>query len=207
MTMSGSEAFPGFPSPEPFVLVVSGPSGAGKTVICRHLLEGDPGLVLSVSATTRPPRAQEQNGVDYHFLSQADFQAAVDRGHFLEWATVHGSRYGTPRGPIEEGLRQGRCPLLDVDVQGGRSVKALMPQAVLVMVGPPSLAVLEERLRGRKTDSEDVIQQRLARASRELADWPHYDYVVVNDRLEVAVASVRSILVGERARTVRRRPC
>ena len=203
--MGEAPAFAGFPSAEPFVLVVSGPSGAGKTVICRHLLEGDPTLVLSVSATTRPPRAQERNGADYHFWSEAEFLAAVERGHFLEWAMVHGHRYGTPRAPLEESLRRGRFPLLDVDVQGGRSVKALMPQAVLVMVGPPSMTVLESRLRGRRTDPEDVIQQRLARASRELADWPHYDYVVVNDRLEEAVASVRAILAGERARTSRRR--
>lgn len=200
----GAETFGGWPPSRPFLVVLSGPSGVGKTVLCRHLLERDPSLVLSISATTRPLRGQEQNGVDYYFWSEPEFRSAIDRGHFLETAVVHGHLYGTPRAPLEAELEHGRFPLLDVDVQGGRSVKALVPEAVLILVAPPSAAALEHRLRGRKTDAESVIQERLAAASRELAEWERYDYVVVNDVLEDAVAACRAIIAAERLRTSRR---
>ena len=204
--MEAEDAFPGFPPAYPFLLVLSGPSGVGKTVMCRRLLESEPTLALSISATTRPPRAHETDEVDYTFWSEHAFREAIARGHFLEWAVVHGNLYGTPRAPLETHLRQGRCPLLDVDVQGGRSVKAVRPDSVLVLVAPPSLFSLEERLRGRGTEGEETIRERLAIASRELAEWTHYDYLVVNDRLDRAVATVRGILEAERARVSRRRP-
>ena len=188
----------------PFLTVLSGPSGVGKTVLCRRLVERDPSLVLSVSATTRSPRGHERDGVDYFFWSESEFQDAVARGHFLEWALVHGNLYGTPRSVLEQDMANGRYPLLDVDVQGGRSVKALVPHAVLILVAPPSAAALEERLRGRRTDGEATIRERLAIASGELDQWTHYDYVVVNDSLDVAVSDVASIIAAERLRVSRR---
>jgi guanylate kinase len=198
--------FPGWPPARPFLLVVSGPSGVGKSVICRRLIDEDPSLVLSVSATTRSPRAQERDSVDYWFWSEPEFRAAVERGHFLEWAVVHGKLYGTPRAPLDAELARGRSPVLDVDVQGGRAVKAHVPDAVLILVAPPSLADLEQRLRGRGTDGEAAIRERLAIAAQELSEWTHYDYVVENDRLEDAVERIRSILVAERQSVARRRP-
>jgi len=200
----GAETFGGWPPSRPFLVVLSGPSGVGKTVLCRHLLEQDPTLTLSISATTRPPRGHEKDGVDYYFWSEPEFRAAIERDHFLEWAVVHGNLYGTPRAPLEAELGRGQCPLLDVDVQGGRSVKALVPDAVLILIAPPSSAALESRLRGRRTDAEAVIQERLAAASRELAEWERYDYLVVNDALEVAVTQVASVIGAERLRVMRR---
>jgi guanylate kinase len=200
----GAETFGGWPPSRPFLVVLSGPSGVGKTVLCRHLLDQDPSLVPSISATTRPPRGHEQDGVDYYFWTEPEFRSAIESGHFLEWAVVHGNLYGTPRATLEAEEKRGRFPLLNVDVQGGRSVKALVPDAVLILVAPPSAAALESRLRGRKTDTEPVIQERLAAASRELAELEHYDYLVVNDVLEEAVRQVGSIIAAEKLRTSRR---
>ena len=200
----GTEPFGSWPPSRPFIVVLSGPSGVGKTVLCRRLLELDQRLVLSISATTRAPRGHERDGVDYYFWSESDFRSAVDRGHFLEWAAVHGHLYGTPRAALERELNQERYPLLDVDVQGGRSVKALVPDAVLILVAPPSREALEARLRGRKTDSEAVIQERLAGASRELGEWERYDYLVVNDVLDEAVKQAAAIIAAERLRVARR---
>ena len=200
----GAETFGGWPSSRPFLVVLSGPSGVGKTVLCRLLLEQDPTLTLSISATTRPPRGHEKDGVDYYFWSEPQFRDAKERGHFLESAVVHGNLYGTPRAPLEAELKRGQYPLLDVDVQGGRSVKALVPDAVLILIAPPSAAALESRLRGRRTDAEGVIQERLAAASRELAEWERYDYLVINDVLEAAVTQVASIIGAERLRVIRR---
>jgi guanylate kinase len=197
-------AFPGWPPSRPFLIVLSGPSGVGKTVLCQRLLEQDPQLVLSISATTRPPRGHEKDGVDYYFWSEAEFRAAIDRGYFLEWALVHGHLYGTPRASLQVELERGGYPLLDVDVQGGRSVKSLVPDAVLVLIAPPSPAALESRLRGRKTDGEVAIQERLAAASPELAQWKSYDYLVVNDTLEMAARDVTTLIAAERLRVARR---
>jgi guanylate kinase len=188
------------------VVVISGPSGVGKTVICRDLIDADPSLVLSVSATTRAPRADEIDGVNYAFWDRDRFREAVDKGYFLEWAEVHGELYGTPREAVEAELARGRSPLLDVDVQGGRSVKRIVPEAVLILLAPPSLEALESRLRGRGTDSDAVIRRRLEAARMELDQWGAYDYVVVNDRLDEALARIRGILGAERARVSRRRP-
>jgi guanylate kinase len=204
--MTATPSFPGFPPPAPLALVLSGPSGVGKTVICRRLVEADPALVLSMSATTRAPRGTERDGTDYRFLSEARFREEIDRGSFLEWAEVHGCLYGTPRAFLETAMAKGLSPVLDVDVQGGRSVKRLLPDAVLILVAPPSLDALRERLRGRGTEREEAIEKRLAAAFRELEEWRHYDYVLVNDRLERAVNEVRAILTAERARVSRRHP-
>jgi guanylate kinase len=177
----------------------------GKTVICRRLVEGDPALVRSVSATTRPPRAEERDGVDYSFWDEPRFRKAIEQGGLLEWAEVYGYLYGTPREPIERHLREGRCPVLNIDVQGGRSVKRLYPDAVLIFLVPPSAGELEARLRGRGTDPADVIEGRLATAVEEMKEWIHYDYLVKNDDLDEAMDRVRAIVSAERARTGRRR--
>ncbi len=196
----------GLPAPPPFVIVISGPSGVGKTVICERVLADDPLLVRSVSATTRPPRTDETDGEHYHFWTEERFRRGIDEGHFLEWAEVHGHHYGTPREPIEEHLRAGRSPILNVDVQGGHSVKRLMAdRGVLILIAPPSMEVLERRLRGRGTDSDAVIRTRLENARGELAEWRRYDYAVVNDVLSDAVARVRAILAAERSRVARLR--
>lgn len=199
------DTLPALKQDPPLVVVISGPSGVGKTVLCERVQRANPRLVHSVSATTRPRRPEERDGVDYRFMSGEAFAAGIEAGEFLEWAEVHGHRYGTPAGPVRDQLEAGRSPLLNVDVQGGRSVQRLRPDAVLIFLAPPSWAALEKRLRGRGTEDEDLIQRRLENARRELEAWPHYDYVVVNDRLADAVAEVSAILAAERRRTRRHR--
>ena len=188
-----------------FVVVISGPSGAGKSSFVKALLSGNGGdLVYSVSATTRPKRAHEVEGKDYFFLTRDEFQRRVDAGDFVEHAQVHGEMYGTLRSQIERVLESGRNVLLDVDVQGGQSVRRAYQDAVLIFVLPPSLEDLEERLRARGTDREDKIQVRLENAQREIALMQEYDYAVVNDDLETATRKVLAIVEAERCRASRR---
>ena len=188
-----------------FVVVISGPSGAGKSSFVKALLRGNGGdLVYSVSATTRPKREHEAEGKDYFFLSRDEFQRRVAGGDFVEHAQVHGELYGTLRSQIERVLESGRNVLLDVDVQGGQSVRRVYPDAVLIFVLPPSLEDLEERLRARGTDREDKIQVRLENAQREIALMREYDYAVVNDDLETATRKVLAIVEAERCRASRR---
>jgi len=188
-----------------FVVVISGPSGAGKSSFVKALLNGNDGdLVYSVSATTRPKRAHEVEGKDYFFLTRDEFQRRVEAGDFVEHALVHGEMYGTLRSQIERVLESGRNVLLDVDVQGGTSVRRVYPDAVLIFVLPPSLEDLEERLRARGTDREDRIQVRLENAVREMKEMRAYDYAVVNDDLETAARKVLAIVEAERCRASRR---
>jgi len=194
-----SPELPSLSAAPPLLLVVSGPSGVGKSVICDRLVDADTTLVHSVSATTRPPRPGETEGEDYFFLNDASFRRGVDAGDFLEWAEVHGHLYGTPRKAVEACMSRGLTPVLNVDVQGGRSVKRLMPKAVLVFLFPPDWPELERRLRGRKTDSNPVIDTRLVNARLEMEEWVHYDYAMVNNQLDTAVAGVAGILTAERA--------
>ncbi len=185
-------------------LVVSGPSGAGKTTVCRRLLEIEPDLHFSVSCTTRPSRAGEKDGRDYYFLSRAEFEARIAAGAFLEYAEVHGHLYGTLKQETAVRVCGGQDVLLDIDVQGARQVRAGMGNdlldrcVVFVFLGPPSFADLERRLRHRGTDAEDVIRQRLRNAREELEHWRDYDYVVVNDRIERATACLEVILAATR---------
>jgi guanylate kinase len=188
---------------QPFVLVVSGPSGAGKSTFVRMLLERFPDLQFSVSATTRPRRSGEVNGREYHFLSEAEFQRRVEAGEFLEHAGVFGDRYGTLRSEVFPALEAGRVPLLDLDVQGGVRVKQQLPEAVLVFILPPSMAVLEARLRGRQTESEERIRRRLQRAPDEIRCLLEYDYVVVNGEVATTEAELESIVRAERLRRAR----
>jgi guanylate kinase len=177
------------------LFVVSGPSGSGKSTLVRRVL-AHPGIraQLSVSATTRRPRAGEEEGRDYFFLSRGAFEAARDRGEFLEWAEVHGNLYGTPAGPVREALAEGRCVLLEIDVQGALQVRDRAPAAELIFVNAPSLEVLEGRLRARGTDDEATIQRRLANARGEIGQIHHYQAIIVNDRLDRAAEEMASHL-------------
>lgn len=197
------------PSRTGLVLVLSGPSGVGKTTVYRQFLARCPSVRFSVSCTTRAPRTGEVDGVDYHFLERGDFQRRVAAGEFLEHAEVHGNLYGTLRAEVERTVCAGGDVLLDIDVQGARLVRAsaaptpLAPCLVFVFVGPPSLAALEGRLRGRGTDAEEVIQRRLRNARAELDAWREYDYLIVNDVLDEAVADLVSVLAAARRATCR----
>lgn len=183
------------------MLVISSPSGAGKSTIARELLAGDGELTMSVSATTRPPRPGEVDGKDYVFVGKEVFERMVAEGRLLEHATVFGNRYGTPREPVEAALRQGRDILFDVDWQGTQQLKQnARADLVSVFILPPSHRELEQRLRGRAQDSEEVVRHRMAKAADEMSHWAEYDYIVVNRVIGDAVADVRAILAAERLR-------
>jgi guanylate kinase len=181
------------------LFVIAGPSGVGKGSIVRRVLELLPdGIVLSVSATTRPPRPTERDGGDYRFVDDATFDALVADDALLEWAAVFGDRYGTPAAAVEEARASGRDVILEIDVQGARQVRERAPDAVLVFLVPPSLGELERRLRARGTESEERIRRRLATAEAELAEAPAFDHVVVNDDLEAASSQVAAIIDASR---------
>ena len=188
-----------------FPVVLSAASGTGKTTISHLLLGGEPDMVLSVSTTTRKPRGNEEHGVDYFFVDVPAFEAMIARGAFIEHALVHGNFYGSSKEWTEEQLASGRDVLFDIDVQGGRQLKQIFPEACLIFIVPPSMQELEQRLRRRATDSDEVIAKRLAAARAEiergLAD---YDYVVVNARLEAALADIAAIVRTHRVRGVDR---
>ncbi|MEQ8967054.1 MAG: guanylate kinase [Azospirillaceae bacterium] len=186
------------------MFVLSSPSGAGKTTISRRLLETDDNLGLSVSVTTRAPRPGERDGVDYHFIDRARYDAMVAEEALLEHARVFDHFYGTPRGPVEEALQAGRDILFDIDWQGTQQLtESARDDLVSVFILPPSGAELERRLRQRAQDSEDVIARRMAKAADEMSHYPEYDYVIVNTNIEESVDKVRSILVAERLRRER----
>jgi guanylate kinase len=177
------------------LLILSGPSGSGKSTVIRRLLASpDPPLRLSVSATTRPPRAAEQDGVHYRFWSPEKFVRAVEAGEFLEWARVHDHCYGTPREEVDPWRERGMGVILDIDVQGAAQVRKHCPAAVSIFLRTSSLETYERRLRERGTETEESIQKRLATARVELARAGEYDFQVVNDDLETAVAAVRDII-------------
>ena len=186
------------------LFIVSAPSGAGKTSLVRALLERDPRLALSVSSTTRPPRAGETDGVHYHFLTHDSFRAAVAAGAFLEHAEVFGNLYGTRESDVRERLAEGRDLILEIDWQGARQVRERLPGAIGIFILPPSMAELERRLRTRATDSEEVIARRLAQTRDDMAQAPDYDYLVVNGEFETALQDLAAIAVAERLRTARR---
>lgn len=174
--------------------VMSAPSGTGKTTVIRELLRRLPALVLSVSYTTRAPRAGECNGVDYHFVDRTEFQRMIAADEFLEWAEVHGNRYGTGKSAIRQLQAAGRDVLLDIDVQGGRAVRAWDPEACLIFLLPPSLDELRTRLQGRNTESPESLARRLAQASQEIAERTWYDHVVTNDTIESAVTAIAAVI-------------
>ncbi len=186
------------------MLVLSSPSGAGKTTLSRLLLESDPAIDLSISVTTRPPRPGEVDGSHYHFIDRAQFDAMVARGELLEWAQVFGNRYGTPRGPVEKALASGRDVLFDIDWQGTQQLREKgRADLVSVFVLPPSIPDLEQRLKSRAQDAPDVIRSRMAKASDEMSHWAEYDYVVINREIADAFEDVRAILGAERLKRER----
>jgi guanylate kinase len=181
------------------ILILSSPSGAGKTTLSKRLLAADAQIKLSVSVTTRAPRAGEVDGQDYHFIGRDEFLRKRDAGELLEWAEVFGNYYGTPRGPVESEMATGFDLLFDIDWQGAQQIAEKMARdLVRVFVLPPSGAALEQRLRTRAQDSEQVVAQRMARASDEISHWGEYDYIIVNDDLDNSSAVLMSILAAER---------
>jgi guanylate kinase len=187
------------------LLVVSAPSGAGKTTLCRRLLQALPGLVFSVSHTTRPPRTLEKPGVDYHFVTREEFETRRRSGEFLEWAVVGGELYGTSGQKVEEILGEGHDVLLDLDTQGAMAVRRLRPEAVLIFILPPGPEALRARLVARGSESEESLERRLRLAAAEVARAGEYDYQVINDDLDAAFDRLRSIVVATRCRTSRLR--
>lgn len=187
------------------MLVLSSPSGAGKTTLARRLLEADSSIKQSVSVTTRQPRPMEEAGKDYHFSSEAQFEAMISQNEFLEWAEVFGHRYGTPRGPLEEMLLSGCDVLFDVDWQGARRLCSVAGNdMVTVFILPPSIKELERRLRRRAQDAPEVIASRMARAIGEAGHWEEYDYVIINDDADCALSELRLVLGAERLKRKRR---
>lgn len=186
------------------MLIVSSPSGAGKTTLTRSMLQDDDNLTLSVSVTTRPRRANEIDGVHYHFLTRPRFDAMAAGGELLEHAEVHGNGYGTPREPVEQALAAGRDVLFDIDWQGTAQLYERMPTDIVsVFILPPSIAELRSRLEHRAQDSAEIIERRLVNAKREMAEWQRYDYVIVNQDLDASHAALQAILAAARLKRER----
>lgn len=184
------------------VFVISGPSGVGKTTLIRHILDANPDIQLSVSATTRAPRPGEVDGRDYIFLDRRRFEAMIEAGAFLEWARVYGNYYGTSREHVEAILQAGRHALLDIDTQGALSIKRLTAGAAFIFITPPSLDNLRQRLRDRGSESAESLARRLAKAEHEMSHREAYDHVVVNDDVERAARELQAIIDRERQRPV-----
>ena len=185
------------------LIVLSGPSGSGKGTVLKELLAKNNNLFLSVSATTRSPRPGEVDGEDYFFLSRDEFDGLVKRGEMLEHAEYVGNCYGTPKGPVESWLQDGQDVILEIDVQGGAQVKQIMPECVSIFILPPSMRELENRLRGRSTEGDDVVDARLEAARQEVHCAEDYDYVVVNDTVDQAVEEIKTIIAAEKHRFTR----
>lgn len=186
-----------------FPVVVSGPSGVGKTCLCQGVLANCGDVVYSVSATTRTRREDEVDGRDYHFVDPGRFRAMVEAGELLEWAEVHGDLYGTPRSSVLPFLTKGNIVIMDLDVQGGLSMRKVFPGGVFVFVVAPSLEILEERLRKRRTESEEALRTRLRNAREEMKFRKYYDYLVVNDDLGGALGELKSIIAAEKCSMLR----
>jgi len=186
------------------LIVISGPSGAGKGTICKRILKDINNIKISVSMTSREPRGHETHGVDYYFVSKEEFENRINNNEFLEYAIVHnGQYYGTPKSKIEDDLNNGTSIILEIDIQGALKVKETLQDAIFVFIMPPSMKVLKERLINRNTESEEKVMERFKTAYKELNEFKKYNYVVVNDDLEEAVDKVKSIILAERCRVDR----
>ncbi len=186
------------------VAILSSPSGTGKTTICRNLIDRHSDYRFSISATTRPPRGKEKNGIDYYFVSESEFDRMIQNNELAEWAYVFGHRYGTPFSEITEVVNHNKVLLCDIDVQGGMTLKDKYRQAVTIFLIPPSFAELRRRLFKRRTDSAEQRKLRMETAVKELGYWHRYDYIVLNDDLKKATNEVDMIITAERAKTIRR---
>lgn len=186
-------------------IILSSPSGAGKSTLARRLMDWDPTLRFSVSATTRKPRPGEVDGEHYYFKSREEFEQMVEADQMLEHAEVFGNFYGSPCGPVESAMQDGRDTLFDIDWQGGQQIRrsALAKDVVSIFILPPSIAALESRLRGRAQDSDEVIAERMAQSRSEISHWAEYDYVIINNDIDEAEAQLKTILSAERARADR----
>lgn len=186
------------------LIVLSSPSGAGKTTISRMLLEADAEITMSISATTRPLRPGEVEGLDYHFVDDAEFDRLIEAGEFVEWAPVFGYRYGTPKAPVKAALREGRDILFDIDWQGTQQLHSAMGEdLVRIFILPPSMSELERRLRSRGTDPDEVIADRMQRANGEISHWAEYDYVLINRDMDGCLDQVQMIVAAERLKRSR----
>ena len=183
---------------EPLIIIISAPSGSGKTTVVDRLLADEPQLERSVSCTTRPPRQGEKDGEDYFFVSEEEFRRKKDNGEFLEWEETFGFYYGTPMAEFSEAVGKGRDIILSIDVKGARQVKEKFPEAISVFIMPPSAGELETRLKKRNTDRQEQVALRLKESQREMAAADEYDYLVVNDDLDGAVEELRAVIDGER---------
>lgn len=184
-----------------FPIVLVAPSGTGKTTICKQVLKILPRLKYSISVTTRPPREGETDGKDYYFIPETTFKDWVKANKFYEWAEVYGNLYGTLKEPVLQHLREGYHVLLDLDIQGARSIKAAHPEGIGIFISPPSISELNKRLLKRGKDSPEVIEKRLQAAARELEYFKDFNYVVVNDSLEVTIKKIKSIVIAEECKT------
>ena len=185
------------------IFIISAPSGSGKSSLVSRLLSDVSGLVFSISYTTRPPRGSERDGIDYNFITRADFERRIAEAEFLEYAQVFGNYYGTSGLALELAIREGKDLVLDIDVQGARQLKVALPQAVTIFVLPPSRKVLEQRLRARSQDSDEVIQRRLRGAAEEVRNYTQYDYVLINHDLDECARDLEAIVRTERLRRSR----
>jgi guanylate kinase len=193
-------------SPDFVLLILSSPSGAGKTTLTKKLLESFPELRFSVSHTTRAPRANEKDGREYHFVDRAAFVRMIGEGAFLEWAEVHGNLYGTSLSEIQRAESTSGCKgmLFDIDYQGARQIRAKVPEVVGIFILPPSMEELERRLRGRASETEEVVQRRFAVAKQEIEHYALFDYIIVNDQVDAAFDQLRAVVLAERSRRARR---
>jgi len=188
------------------IFVVSGPSGSGKSTLIREVRQKVPGLGYSISHTSRPPRGQEKNGVEYHFVSKENFLEMIDNGEFVEWAEVYQDLYGTSVSSLRSQITIGLDVIMDIDVQGARNIKDHFKDAISIYVLPPSLEILEKRLRERGTDDEKAIRTRLKKAGKEIKNCVSYDYLLFNDQLDQTVEELKAILIAERCRKSVRLP-
>ena len=193
-------------SPEPLFIVLSGPSGVGKDAVLTRMKKLSRPFHYVVTATSRPRRATEKNGVNYHFLSRRTFQRMIDEHRFLEWANVYGNHYGVPKDEVSQALARGLDTIVKVDVQGAATIKKMLPEAVFVFLAPPSLGALEDRLKRRRSESSQDLALRLARAEEEMESLPIFDYVITSDhdKLDHAVAQIDAIVTAEKCRVKRR---